>query len=96
MDLSRSQKTRRDAVEDPLFLVEQLLDELEQCHTRINATMQVWPETRRTLQPAARLLDERQQQSAVARLKQLQSKLALLWKHGAATLWKVTPGRRAR
>lgn len=96
MDLSRSQKTRRDAVEEPLFLVEQLLDELEQCYTRIDATMTVWPETRRTLQPAAHLLDERQQQSAVARLKLLQDKLALLWKQGAANLWKVNPGRRAR
>ncbi len=39
MDLSRAQKTRRDAVEDPLFNVEQLLDELEQCRTRIEATI---------------------------------------------------------
>jgi chromosome segregation ATPase len=83
MDLSKSQKTRRNAVEDPLFRTEQLLDELEETETRIDAAMQVWPETKRTLQPALNRL--KQYKTNVA---SLQKELALLWKHGAASKWK--------
>ena len=42
MDLSKSAKTRRDAVEDPLFLTEQLIDDLEEVRTRMDAAMKVW------------------------------------------------------
>ena len=83
MDLSKSAKTRRDAVEEPLFLVEKLLDELEESRTRIDAAMKVWPETRRTLQPALS-----KQDSVSKRLRKLQEELTFLWKQGFAAKWK--------
>lgn len=83
MDLSKTAKKKRDQVEEPLFLLEKLLDELEECRTRIDATMKVWPETSRTLRPALS-----KQDLVSKRLKELQAKLSFLWKRGFATKWK--------
>jgi exonuclease VII small subunit len=83
MDLSKSSKNNRDRVEEPLFLIEQILDDLEECGTRIDAAMAVWPETARTLQPA-----RRKQQAAEKRLAALKEKLAALWKQGYRNKWK--------
>lgn len=83
MDLSKIAKKKRDRVEDPLRLSEQLLDKLEECRTRLDAAIKVWPETKRTLQPA---LDK--QNAIVQELEELHRKLAELWKQGAAAKWK--------
>lgn len=73
MDLSKKQKTRRDAVEAALLRVEKLLDQLEEVHTRTDAATRVWKETSRTLQPAMRRLEE-----ARSDLKALQEELSAL------------------
>jgi len=70
-------------VEEPLFLTEKLIDELEEIRTRMDATMKVWHETERTLRPALSKL-EAQLQS----LKKQQEKLAILWKQGYDSHWK--------
>lgn len=83
MDLSKKAKTRRDAVELPLIDLEKLLDEIEECRTRIDATIRVWPETARTLKPALG-----KQDSIAKRLKVLQTALSGLWDRGYAKKWK--------
>lgn len=84
MDLSKAAKKRRDQVEDPLFLASHLVDDLEECRVRINATMAVWTETSRTLEPALGKLDEIQEEMAA-----LKKKLAFLWKRGCKSKWNV-------
>lgn len=83
MDLSKSAKRKRDAVEVPLFLTEQLLDELEEITTRVNATTQVWHETQRTLDPALTKLHK-----VSAQVSELQKALQAAWHAGAAQHWK--------
>lgn len=83
MDLSKKQKTRRDAVEAALLRVEKLLDQLEEVHTRTDAATRVWKETSRTLQPAMRRLEE-----ARSDLKVLQEELSALWMAGFRVKWK--------
>lgn len=83
MDLSKKQKTRRDAVEAALLRVEKLLDQLEEVHTRTDAATRVWKETSRTLQPAIRRLEE-----ARSDLKVLQEELSALWMAGFRVKWK--------
>jgi len=43
MDLSKKKKQKRDAVEQPLFQLEKLIDCLEEIRTRVNAALSVWP-----------------------------------------------------
>ena len=83
MDLSKKQKTRRDAVEAPLFRVEQLLDHLDEVHTRMEAAVKVWSETTRTLSPAIHRLDHARKD-----LRKLQEELSELWKQGFEAKWK--------
>lgn len=83
MDLSKKQKTMRDAVEAPLFRVERLLDQLEEISTRTNAAMKVWSETSRTLQPAMHKLENVRKD-----LTRLQEELSQLWKAGFEAKWK--------
>ena len=83
MDLSKKAKTRRDAVEDPLLLTEKLIDDLEEVRTRVDAAMKVWHETSRTLHPALTKLD-----AQLKDVNELHAKLAILWKQGAARMWK--------
>jgi hypothetical protein len=83
MDLSKSAKKKRDAVEGPLFLTQELIEDLEEVRTRVDATMKVWHETSRTLHPALIKLDAR-----LKDVNELHEKLAILWKQGAARMWK--------
>ena len=83
MDLSKKQKSKRDAVEIPLLHVEKLLDLLEETRTRTGAAIKVWPETKRTLEPAL------QKQEAIEKeLEELREKLQELWQHGFVKKWK--------
>lgn len=83
MDLSKNQKRRRDAVEAPLFRVEQLLDQLEEIRTRTDAAMRVWTETSRTLGPVTNKLD-----NVRSDLSKLQEELSQLWQEGFKAKWK--------
>jgi exonuclease VII small subunit len=83
MDLSAAAKKNRDRVEEPLFQVEKLLDDLEECQRRVDAAMTVWQETAHTLQPASQKLDEIQK-----KLSALQDRLAGLWQEGFENKWK--------
>lgn len=84
MDLSKKQKSKRDAVEAALFPVSRLIDELTECQTRIDATIKVWPETKRTLEPAAE-----KQHAVLEKLVELKKELARLWKRGRASQWNI-------
>jgi hypothetical protein len=83
MDLSKNQKTRRDAVEDPLWKVQKLLERLENIETRVGAAVKVWDETKRTLNPALK-----EARLARQELDELQQALAELWKIGFELKWK--------
>ena len=83
MDLSREQKNNRDAVELHLFETEKLLDELEEISTRLDATLKVWPETQRTLDPAARKL-----KAILQKMEDIKSGLSKEWQEGFDRKWK--------
>ena len=83
MDLSNDAKNRRNDVEEPLWQINDLLEKLELSRTRIDAAMQVWPDTKRTLRPALDLHDE-----IVKDIETLKDKLSQLWKDGYDKHWK--------
>ena len=83
MDLSKTAKKKRDAVESPLFDVEQALHDLEEIRMRIDAAVKVWPETGRTLKPALKKHEQLQEQ-----LDALKESLSALWDAGFARKWK--------
>jgi hypothetical protein len=83
VDLSKKAKSRRDAVEAPLLSVEKILHDLEESRTRIDAAMTVWPETRRTLQPALS-----KQDAMAMKLVDLKKELSCLWEQGHKSKWK--------
>lgn len=82
MDLSKRAKSRRNDIEEPLFQLEKLLDDLEECRTRIDAAIAVWPETKSTLRPALK------KQSAIAKeMTELKRQLSKLWQRGYLNKW---------
>lgn len=83
MDLSKTAKNKRDAVEDPLFRLSGLIDKLEQIHTRIDAAIRVWPQIGRTLQPAQQLLE-----AILNDMRSLKKSIAHLWHEGFEVNWK--------
>lgn len=83
MDLSKTAKTRRDQVEAALWTSEQLLDDLEECRTRINAAMAVWPETQSTLKPVLK-----KQEVILKQFNKLKQELESLWQQGHKRKWK--------
>lgn len=83
MDLSSRAKNRRDAVEDPLWRLSKLIDQLEQIHTRLDAAIKVWPQIGRTLQPAQQLLE-----SILNDMRSLKKSIAQLWQEGFEVNWK--------
>lgn len=83
MRLSSTAKQKRDAVEQPLFQLEKLIDCLEEIRTRVNAALSVWPEIGRTLKPATAKLDE-----VIASLYELKKSLSDLWDRGFQAKWK--------
>lgn len=84
MDLSTTAKNKRDAVEEPLFRLSNLIDSLEEIRTRINAAVKVWPEISRTLSPALHKLD-----IIINDLRSLKSAIAVLWQQGFDVKWKL-------
>lgn len=83
MDLSKNAKSNRDSVELPLLKANILLEKLELSRTRINAAIKVWPDTKRTLQPALDAHDE-----IIRQVTELHEDLSQLWKQGHETHWK--------
>lgn len=83
MDLSKTAKQNRDAVETPLFQLENAIHYLEEIRTRINAALAVWPEVGRTLKPAMAKLD-----AVMTSLYALQESLSHLWNEGFEKKWK--------
>ncbi len=83
MDLSKKAKTRRDAVEEPLFCAAFEIERLDEVRKRIDAAIKVWPETQRTLSPALSTLDE-----MLGEFENLRKALSLLWHAGAEAKWK--------
>ena len=84
MDLSKSAKTRRDAVEAALFPLEKLLTDLEECQRRVEAARRVWRETASTLDPVTEKL-----QALEGELSDWQARLSALWEQGYVRKWNV-------
>lgn len=84
MDLSKQAKTRRDSVETALWTSEGMLEDLEECRTRIAAAMAVWPETARTLKPALK-----KQDAILKQFSNLKKELEVIWKQGHKRKWKI-------
>jgi exonuclease VII small subunit len=82
MDLSKRAKKIRDRAEEPLWDLEELLHDLEECQTRLDAAIKVWPETTSTLKPALK-----KQNALAKKLIGLQGKLSGTWKQGHKSKW---------